>query len=52
MLNKDQIPAANEAVADFDSKNKDPKAAMGITYGYDPALNGMYAFELDLGDLA
>lgn len=38
----DNIAQGNAAVAKFQDFNTDPKAAMGVTYGFDPSLGGKF----------
>lgn len=36
------ISATSQAISDFQDHNTDPKAAVGVTYGFDPAQGGMF----------
>ncbi|KJA16702.1 hypothetical protein HYPSUDRAFT_47071 [Hypholoma sublateritium FD-334 SS-4] len=36
------IAAVSQAISDFQDHNTDPKAAVGVTYGFDPAQGGLF----------
>jgi hypothetical protein len=41
VINGEGVETATNELITFWNENRDPKASIGVVYGFDPSLNGM-----------